>query len=214
MVSSIGYALGIGSGIDTAKLVEDLYMASRAPKEAAIKKREEVNAAKVSALGQASSAISSFSTALSALIAGGSLYTQPTVSDTSILTAKAVAGSQLGNFSGHLEVKQLAQAQTATSLALASASDPIGRGECRIQRPPKLPRLEGRAAVVRRTLLERVQPRAYFRNPADDDHGHGGVGGLHLLQLILGRKDELNRVILRQRAGDVDGLSQLIQDGG
>ena len=129
MVSSIGYALGIGSGIDTAKLIDDLYAASKAPKEIAIKKREEANAAKVSALGQASGAISSFSTALSALISGGALYTQPTVSDTSIFTAKALPGSRLGDFSGRLEVRQLAQAQSLVSAPLADSAAPVGQGK-------------------------------------------------------------------------------------
>ena len=51
--SSIGYSLGIGSGLDIKTLVENLSAAEKAPKEALIKKREELNAAKVSALPSA-----------------------------------------------------------------------------------------------------------------------------------------------------------------
>ncbi|QPQ56192.1 flagellar filament capping protein FliD [Allosphingosinicella flava] len=120
--------MGAGSGIDTAKLVDDLYNASRAPKEAAIKKREEANAAKISALGEASNALASFSSALSSLISGGTLFTQPTVSDPSILSAKALAGSRIGDYSATLEVKRLAQAQTLVGAPFANASDPVGEG--------------------------------------------------------------------------------------
>ena len=50
MDTSIGYALGIGSGIDIKKLVTDLSAAAKAPKENLIKSREELNAARVSTL--------------------------------------------------------------------------------------------------------------------------------------------------------------------
>ena len=50
MVSSIGYSLGIGSGLDITTLVNNLAAAEKAPKEALIKRREDANAAKISAL--------------------------------------------------------------------------------------------------------------------------------------------------------------------
>lgn len=128
MVSSIGYALGAGSGIDTAKLIEDLYAASRAPKEAAIKQREEANKAKISALGQASNALASFSTALNALISTGSLSTQPVISDSSILSAKALTGAKIGDYSAQIEVRQLAKAQTLVSSPLSGANAAVGEG--------------------------------------------------------------------------------------
>ena len=60
MVSSIGYSLGIGSGLDITTLVNNLAAAEKAPKEALIKRREDANAAKISALAEASGAIDSF----------------------------------------------------------------------------------------------------------------------------------------------------------
>lgn len=128
MVTSIAASLGIGSGIDTAKLVSDLTAAQRAGKDALIAKRIETNAAKISALGSASSAIDSFATALSSLISGGTLFSQPTVSTAGIITAKALPGSRLGNFSGEIEVTQLAQAQSSVSAALPTAASPVGEG--------------------------------------------------------------------------------------
>ncbi|MDP8913763.1 MAG: flagellar hook protein, partial [Pseudomonadota bacterium] len=128
-MSSIGYSLGIGSGIDIKALVDGLAQAQRAPKAALIQRRQEANAAKVSALADASGAIDSFAAALSSLINGGTLFTQPSVSDPTILSATTVAGSRLTNLSAQIEVLQLAKAQTLESVALADASTAVGQGD-------------------------------------------------------------------------------------
>ncbi len=128
MVSSIGDSLGAGAGIDTKTLIEDLAKAEKAPREALLVKREEANAAKVSALAQASGAIDSFASALAKLVEGGSLFTQPSVSDPTVLTAKALAGSSLGNLTAQIEVRQLAQAQSLVSANLSGALAPVGQG--------------------------------------------------------------------------------------
>jgi flagellar hook-associated protein 2 len=129
MVSSIGYSLGIGSGLDITSLVNGLAEAEKAPKEALLTRREEANAAKISALAEASGAIDSFASALSALISGGSLFTQPSVSDTSILSASTVTGKQIGALSAQMEVMQLAKAQTVSSVGLASSTAAVGEGD-------------------------------------------------------------------------------------
>ncbi len=126
--SSIGFQLGAGSGIDIKKIVSDLSSAAKAPKEALLKKREDANAAKVSTLGSVSNAIDSFASALSSLISGGTLYSQPSVSNTNIFTASALPGSRLSGLSASITVEQLAQAQTLSSAALASRTDPVGEG--------------------------------------------------------------------------------------
>lgn len=128
MVTSIGYSLGAGAGIDTKALIEDLANAEKAPKESLIARRESANTAKISALAQASGAIDGFASALAKLIEGGSLFTQPTVSEPSLLGAKAIPGANLGTLSAQLEVRQLAQAQSLVSTNLASALAPVGQG--------------------------------------------------------------------------------------
>lgn len=128
MVTSIGYSLGAGAGIDTKALIDDLAKAERAPKEALIVRRETANTAKISALAQASSAIDGFASALSQLVAGGTLFTQPSVSDPSLLSATAIAGADIGSLSAQLEVRQLAQSQTLVSVNLAGAAAPVGQG--------------------------------------------------------------------------------------
>jgi flagellar hook-associated protein 2 len=128
MVGSIASTLGVGSGIDTKALIDSLAAAQKAPREAAIVKRETDNSAKVSALGQVSSAIDGFASALTTLIGGGTLFTQPTVSDESMMSASAIAGMDIGALSAGVEVRQLAAAQTLVSASLA-ATDPVGQGD-------------------------------------------------------------------------------------
>lgn len=128
MVTSIGYSLGAGAGIDTKALIEGLAAAAKAPKDSLLAKREAANTARISALAQASNAIDGFASALSQLVSGGTLFTQPTVSDASLLTAAAVPGADIGDLSAQIEVRQLAQAQSLVSANLASATAPIGQG--------------------------------------------------------------------------------------
>ena len=128
MTTSIAASLGIGSGLDINSLVTDLANAAKQPKADLIAKRDTANKAKVSALGQVSSGIDSFASALSSLIAGGSLFSQPSVSDPSVFTASAVPGARLGGLSASVEVRQLAQAQTIVSDPLAARTDPVGQG--------------------------------------------------------------------------------------
>src|SRR6476661_351512 len=131
MTTSIGSALGAGSGLDIQALVNQLSDAAKAPKAALITSRETANQAKVSGLAQVSSAIDNFASALGSLVAGGTLFSQPSVSDPSVFTASAVAGARLGGLSASVEVERLAQAQTSVSqydAALMSGTDPVGEG--------------------------------------------------------------------------------------
>src|SRR3546814_3106579 len=78
---SILTTLGGGSGIDTAQLVSDLVAAQRAGADALLQSRQEKVDARISTLSQIKSALSSFSTALNALVSSGSLGRQPVSSD-------------------------------------------------------------------------------------------------------------------------------------
>ncbi len=128
MLSSIAFSLGYGSGIDTAKLVTDLAAASRDPKVARLDSRDKAVQSSISAVTQARSDLEGFATSLANLVAGGTLQTQPSVADTTILTATARVGTNMSNFSGAVEVTQLARGQTLASGFVTSASDPVGQG--------------------------------------------------------------------------------------
>lgn len=128
MISSVAYSLGYGSGIDVGKLVTDLAAASRNPKVARFDTRAQAVQSSISAVAQARADLEGFSSSLAALVAGGTLQSQPRVADPSILDAKAIVGARLTGFSGEVEVTQLARGQTLASGFVAAASDPVGQG--------------------------------------------------------------------------------------
>lgn len=127
-MTSIATTLGAGSGIDTAALVTSLVSAAFDPKDAALKTKETANTAKISSLATLSNGIDSFASALSSLISGGSLRTQPSSSNAAILTATAKAGASIGTLSAQVEVRQLAQAQSLVSAPVASSAGNVGQG--------------------------------------------------------------------------------------
>jgi flagellar hook-associated protein 2 len=120
-------SLGAGSGLDVNALVTELAAAQKQPREDLITARTTANQAKVSSLAQISNGIDTFASALGTLISGGSLFSQPSVSDTSVFTASAVAGASLSGLSAQVEVRQLALAQSLSS-AVVSRTDPVGQG--------------------------------------------------------------------------------------
>lgn len=128
MLTTIAQSLGGGSGINTAQLVQDLATASRAPKVELFDNRARAVQARISAVAQARSDLESFATSLTQLVAGGSIQSQPVVSDASILAAVAAPGTRLGNFSGEIVVSQIAKSQTIYSAYLPDAAATVGQG--------------------------------------------------------------------------------------
>lgn len=129
MVSSIASTLGVGSGIDVTKLVNDLAEASRAPKIDRLNKRQSDVKAQISALAQARSDLESFTDTLGKVVSEGSLKSQPTVSNDSILAAATNVDAQAGAIAADIEVTQLARAQTVVSGNFASATAAVGQGD-------------------------------------------------------------------------------------
>ena len=111
---SIALALGAGSGVDTAALVTSLVDAQYADKKAQLANQETALEAQVSSVAKLQSGITSFASALGSLIKGGSLVTQPTSSNSNVLTATALTGAKLAGLSASVEVTRLATAQSAT----------------------------------------------------------------------------------------------------
>lgn len=127
-MTSIANTLGAGSGVDTAALVTSLVSASFDTRFTQLKKKEDGNSARISTLATLSSGIDSFATALTSLVDGGTLRSQPLSSDNSVLTGTAKPGSRIGSLSAQIEVRQLAQAQSLVSPTLASSSAAAGQG--------------------------------------------------------------------------------------
>jgi flagellar hook-associated protein 2 len=126
--TSIAAALGVGSGIDTRSLVAGLVQAQFGPKSQALTLRKETLTAQISALSQLRSGLTGFSTALTNLISGGSLSTQPVSADPSVLKAALLPGAHIAGLSATIEVQKLAASQVVTSGAVADKAAPVGKG--------------------------------------------------------------------------------------
>lgn len=128
MVTSIVSSLGAGSGLDTAKLVDDLANASRQPKADMFAKRLQSVQAQISSVAQARSDLENFAKSLTDLVAGGSLQPQPSLTDSTALSATASPGASIANLDSQIVINQLASAQTLYSDYVADATAPIGQG--------------------------------------------------------------------------------------
>ncbi|CAN5448574.1 flagellar filament capping protein FliD [soil metagenome] len=126
--SSITTALGVGSGIDTQALVANLVSAVREPKETAITGRQTTNNARISALASASSALDTFSTALTTLLSGTGFSGEPVSNDMSIATVALLPGGTPTGLPAQIDVRQLASAQTLESGIVAAKTSTVGLG--------------------------------------------------------------------------------------
>lgn len=127
--SSIATSLGVGSGIDSAKLVADLTAAVREPKETAINNKVSLNNARISGLASASSALTNFAKSLTDLVDGTGFSGQPASNDPTIVGVSALPGGVPKGLPAQIEVKQLAASQTNESGFLAAKTTAVGLGK-------------------------------------------------------------------------------------
>jgi flagellar hook-associated protein 2 len=128
MPDSIASSLGVGSGIDIRALVDSLVEAQFSTKTAMLDTRQETLEAQISAAGELKSAMSGFSNALATLARSGSLSTQPTSGDISVVRTSLMTGSSVAGLSATIEVRRLAQAQASHSGLIADPAAPLGGG--------------------------------------------------------------------------------------
>ncbi|RYD50443.1 MAG: flagellar hook protein [Sphingomonadales bacterium] len=121
-IESIAKTLGTGSGIDVGALVSQLVEAQFAMKNEALTQKSEALTAKVSTAAEVKSNLSEFASALASLTSGTTLSTQPTSSNTGILTVTGLTGAKLNGISANVEVRQLAQSQVASTNAFVDGS--------------------------------------------------------------------------------------------
>ena len=122
-------SLGSGSGVDTASLVTSLVQAQFATKTAQLKTQGETLTSQISAVSSLKNTISDFADALAGLVKGGTLQSQPVVSNSAVMSASAISGAKLSGVTASITVSQLAASQTAVSkTAFASASTTVGTG--------------------------------------------------------------------------------------
>lgn len=114
--NSILTSLGSGSGVDTDTLVTQLVDAQFAAKRAQITAKTEKLTAQISDAATLKNFVSDFAKAVNTLVTGGSLATQPNVSDPKVAGATAISGAPMNaTAASTISVTSLATAQTATS---------------------------------------------------------------------------------------------------
>lgn len=121
-------SLGSGSGVDTDTLVGQLVDAQFAAKRAQITAKTEKLTAQISDAATLKSFVSDFAKAVDTLVTGGTLATQPNVSNAQVAGATAISGAPMSaSASATVKVDRLATVQTVTSGKLAK-TDAFGTG--------------------------------------------------------------------------------------
>jgi flagellar hook-associated protein 2 len=128
MSSSIISSLGMGSGIDTVKLVADLAAASREPKVERMATLTQANQTRISAMATARSNLDGFADSLELVVSDGTLRSLATSSDESVISVTSRTGLSADNINATFVVNQLARAQTNYSAVVADKAAAIGQG--------------------------------------------------------------------------------------
>src|SRR3546814_2613528 len=102
-----------------------LVAAQYAVKRDQLSARSDALTTQISDAAALLSGIQTFSSSLKTLVGSGSLATQPTSSNASVLSVSALSGAKLAGLSASIEVQQLATAQTSATVV------EIGRASCR-----------------------------------------------------------------------------------
>lgn len=121
-IESIAKTLGTGSGIDIASLVSQLVDAQFAMKNEALTQKGDALTAKISTATEVKSNLTQFASALATLTSGTTLSTQPTSSNTAIVNVSGLSGAKLNGLNASVEVRQLAQAQVASTNPFSAGS--------------------------------------------------------------------------------------------
>ena len=120
-------SLGIGSGLLTSELVDQLIAAEREPAELRLNQKQAVTEAKITAFGEITSALSEFDSAVQALTLPSSFNaSQVSSSSESTVTATASSVATAGDYT--VSISQLAQNHTIASDAYDEISDVVGTG--------------------------------------------------------------------------------------
>ncbi|MDO9476778.1 MAG: flagellar filament capping protein FliD [Pseudohongiella sp.] len=120
-------SLGIGSGLLTSELLENLVNAERAPAERRLDSQKALVDAKISAFGEVSSAISQLNSSMKALNSV-SAFNASTASSSNQNALSATATSIAGNGTYSVNIQQLAQQHTIATQSYSSINEAIGTG--------------------------------------------------------------------------------------
>lgn len=128
MLSSISNLISGSSGINSGQIVADLVAITREPREAAINQKQQLNSARISALGSASSSLNTFADALKGILDGRRFAGDLVSSDGGVATASFIEGQTPKGLPVSMEVRQLASEQKLISRDFSDAAQPVGTG--------------------------------------------------------------------------------------
>lgn len=120
-------SLGIGSGLLTSELLENLVQAERAPAERRLDSQKALVDAKLSAFGEVSSAISKLNSSVKALNSV-SAFNASTATSSNQNALSATATSIAGNGTYSVNIQKLAQQHTIATQSYSSINEAIGTG--------------------------------------------------------------------------------------
>ena len=126
MFANIANSLGVGSGINTTQLVNDLLAASQGEKLGQLNQRSQLNSSRISAMAATQSALTTFSAAVKETLNGQGFVGELVSSRTDLATASVLKDNRPEGLPATVEVVQIAVAQREISDVFASASAAVG----------------------------------------------------------------------------------------
>jgi flagellar capping protein FliD len=120
-------SLGVGSGLLTSELVEQIIDAERAPVEARLNNKKAIAEAKISAFGEVTTALSTFDSSLQSLRLP-STFNASQVESSNAATVTGTASSLATSGSYTVSVSQVAQQHSIASGAYEAVTSTVGTG--------------------------------------------------------------------------------------
>lgn len=130
--SGISNVISGFTGVNSAQLVNDLVSAQLQPKQSEVRNKQNLNQARISALASASSALETFSTALSEVLNGRQLTGNLVSTRGDLVAASFIPGQKPQGLPATVQVTQLASAQTMVSATSLASGAPVGEGSLTI----------------------------------------------------------------------------------
>lgn len=126
MFANIANSLGVGSGINTVQLVNDLLAATQGAKLGPLNQRSQLNSSRISAMAATQSALTTFSAAVKETLNGQGFVGELVSGRQDLATASVLKGGRPEGLPASVEVVQIAVAQREISDVFVSASDAVG----------------------------------------------------------------------------------------
>ncbi len=127
-MASIVSTLGVGSGIDTKALIDQLVAADRTARATPLTTRSDALTAQISALGQIKSGMQGLAASLSTRVTSGALGLQPVSSDSGVATIVRSGIGPRSAYAASITVTALASAQRLVAAPLAGSAAAVGLG--------------------------------------------------------------------------------------